>query len=357
MPTANRESPLVPNFEIIINGSPLPVEAKLHVMSLSIDHDVNLPGMFTLELTDSDSQDEETTWINDEEIFAIGNVVEIKLGYADDLDTLMIGEITGIEPEFAFDRLPSLTVRGYDRRHRLQRGRKTKTFVQQKDSDIAALIAQEVGLTAEVEDSQVVHNYILQAEQTDIEFLQERAKRINYEVVVEDRTLFFRSVANGASEILTLSFDDDLREFYPRLSSMGQVSELTVRGWNPQEKQAIVGQAKVGDEVATMGGQNSGAAIVEEAFSTAVARVSDRPILTQAEADQFAKARFNRVALTLVTGEGVCWGRTDLQPGKVIKIAGLGSRFNGQYYVTATVHRYQAQSGYQTHFTVRRNSV
>ena len=94
MPVANRESPLVPNFEIIINGSPLPVEAKLHVISLTIDHDVNLPGMFTLELTDSDSQDEETTWINDEELFAIGNVVEVKLGYADDLETLIIGEIT-----------------------------------------------------------------------------------------------------------------------------------------------------------------------------------------------------------------------------------------------------------------------
>ena len=179
MSVANRESPLVPNFEITINGSPLPVEAKLHLMSLSVDHDVNLPGMFTLELTDSDSQDEETSWINDEELFAIGNVVEIELGYGNDLETLIIAEITGIEPEFAFDRLPSLTVRGYDRRHRLQRGRKTKTFVQQKDSDIASTIARDTGLTAQVVDSLVVHDYVLQADQTDCEFLQQRAKRIH----------------------------------------------------------------------------------------------------------------------------------------------------------------------------------
>ncbi|MDJ0594340.1 MAG: contractile injection system protein, VgrG/Pvc8 family [Pleurocapsa sp. MO_226.B13] len=357
MPVANRESPLIPNFEIIINNSLLPVEAKLHVMSLTVDQDVDLPGMFTLELTSSSSQESETTWIDEEELFAIGNVVEVQLGYGNDLETLIIGEITGIEPEFAFYRLPSLTVRGYDRRHRLQRGRKTKTFVQQKDSDIASTIARETGLTAQVVDSQVVHDYVLQADQTDCEFLQERARRINYEVVVEDKTLFFRPVANDSSEILTLSLDDDLMEFYPRLSSMGQVSELTVRGWNPKQQQEIVGQAGVGDEVSRMGGQNSGAALVEQAFGTAVGRVSDRPILTQAEADQFAKARFNQLALTLITGEGVCWGRTDLQPGKVIKIEGLGRRFNGQYYVTATVHRYHAQSGYRTHFTVRRNSL
>ncbi|NEO72511.1 contractile injection system protein, VgrG/Pvc8 family [Moorena sp. SIO3H5] len=357
MPVANRESPLVPNFEIIINGSPLPVEAKLHVISLTVDHDVKLPGMFTLELTHSDSKQEETTWINDEELFAIGNVVEVKLGYGDNLETLIIGEITGIDPEFAFDRLPRLTVRGYDRRHRLQRGKKTQTFLQQKDSDIAAKIARDAGFTAQVEDSQVVHEYILQAEQTDIEFLQERAKRINYEVVVEDKTLFFRPVGNAESEIITLSFEDDLIEFYPHLSSMGQITELTVRGWNPKEKQEIVAQAKVGDEVSTMGGQKSGAALVEDAFSTAVVQVSDRPVFTQAEADQFAKARFNNIALTLITGEGVCWGRTDLRAGKVIKIEGLGKRFNGQYYVTATVNHYHAQSGYRTHFTARRNST
>ena len=357
MPIANRESPLVPNFEIIINGSPLPVEAKLHVISLSIDHDVELPGMFTLELTDSDSQKQETTWINDEELFAIGNVVEVKLGYGEDLATLIIGEITGIDPEFTFDRLPRLTVRGYDRRHRLQLGKKTQTFLQQKDSEIAAKIARDAGLTAQVEDSQVVHDYILQAEQTDIEFLQHRARLINYEVVVEDKTLFFRPVGNAQSEILTLSFEDDLREFYPHLSAIGQISDLTLRGWNPKEKQEIVGQAKVGEENSTMGGENSGAAVVEDAFSTVITQVSDRPVLSQAEADQLAKARLNKVALTLVTGEGVCWGRTDLRAGKVIKIEGLGKRFNGQYYVTATIHRYHPQSGYFTHFTVHRNST
>ena len=357
MPVANRESPLVPNFAIIINNSQLLIEAKLQVISLSIDQDLDLPGMFVIELTSSLTQRSETTWIDNEELFAIGNVVEVKLGYEDDLETLIIGEITGLEPEFSLDSLPSLSVRGYARSHRLQRGRKTQTFVQQKDSDIASKIAQDAGLTAQVIDSQVVHDYVLQAEQTDIEFLQERAQLINYEVVVENKTLFFRPVANDASEILTLSLDNDLREFHPRLSSMGQVSELTVRGWDPQAKQEIIGQARVGDEVSQMGGQNSGAAMAEKAFGTAIASISDRPILTQAEADQLAKARFNKLALTLVMGEGVCWGRTDLQPGKVVKIEGLGRRFSGQYYVTATVHRYHAQSGYQTHFTVQRNSL
>ncbi len=357
MPVAKPKSPLVPDFEVVIDGTPLPLKAQARVVDLAVDDDAGIPSMFTLELGGSDDQEEDTVWIDDQDLFAVGNTVEVKMGYVDDLETLIIGEITGLEPEFVFNRLPSLTVRGYDRRHRLHRGRKTRTFVQQKDSDIADQIASEAGLTGQAEDSQVTHDYVLQANQSDMEFLQERARRIQYEVVVEDKTLFFRPVANAESEIATLSMEDDLLEFYPYLSSVRQVSEVTVRGWDPKEKKEIVGQAKTGDEVSTMGGQDSGGALIEDAFGSAAGIIGDRPVMTQAEADQMAQARFNNVALALIQGHGVCWGRTDLRPGKVIEIEGVGTRFSGQYYVTAANHRYMPQRSYYTRFTVRRNAL
>ena len=95
---------------------------------------------------------------------------------------------------------------------------------------------------------------------------------------------------------------------------------------------------------------------MEGAFGAAIELLSAHPVATQAEADQLAKARFNHLVLDLISGEGVCWGRTDLRAGKVITIDGVGQRFSGQYYVTAVVHRYLPQRGYQTHFTVRRNA-
>ena len=355
MPVAQPSSPLVPDFDILINGSPLSVEAESHVIGVTVDVDVTLPSMFALEMTGSASRESDIAWIDDPN-FNIGNEVEIRMGYANNLATVLIGEITSLEPEFAQNRSPSLLVRGYDRRHRLQRNCKTRTFIQQKDSDIAAQIASNANLTARVEDSQVVHEYLLQANQTDLAFLQERARTIQYEVVVENKTLFFRPVANANSEIVTLTLASDLLEFYPRLSSMQQVSELTVQGWNFKDKQGVVGQASSGSEVSKMGGQTLGADLVKSAFGTAVAAISDRPIMTQAEADQIAKARFNQAVLELIVGEGVCLGRTDLKPGNVVKIDGIGQRFSGQYYITAVSHRYIPARGYYTHFTVRRNA-
>lgn len=366
MPIAQPKSPLLPDFDLLISGSALPPEVKVYVTEVVIDDDTRLPGMFTLKLVGADTQKEwaesitampTLPWIDDETLFAVGNVVEVKLGYRDDLETVLIGEITGLEPAFTFNQLPRLTVRGYDRRHRLHNGRKTRTFVQQKDSDIAAQIANELGLSSEVVDSQVTHDYVLQANQSDMDFLQERARRIQYEVVVADKTLHFRPIGNAESEILAMTLDDHLLEFYPRLSAVRQLSEVTVRGWDPKEKKEIVGQAKLGDEVSTMGGETAGGKLSDTAFGASATHVGDRPIVTQAEADQLALARFNQVALALIEGDGVCWGRTDLRAGTVIKIDGIGKRFSGQYYVTAVNHRYTAQRGYYTRFSVQRNAI
>jgi phage protein D len=356
MPVPNPRTPLVPDFDIIINGSPLPTTAEPYVIGVTVDNDSELPSMFAIELSGADTQGTDMPWIDDRTLFSVGNAVEIKLGYAGQVDSLIVGEITSLEPEFVFNRLPSLIVRGYDRRHRLQRGRKTRTFVQQKDSDIAAQIASQAGLTAQTTDSQVVHAYVMQVNQTDMEFLQERARRLQYEVMVQDKTLIFRPVANADSAVLTVTFNDDLLEFYPRLSSAYQVNEVTVRGWNPKEKKEIVGRAQKGDEVSKMGGQATGAALTQSKFGAAIGVMGDYPILTQAEADRLAKARFNNMALTFIIGEGICWGRTDLRPGKVIQIDGVGTRFSGQYYLTSTLHRYSPHQGYRTHFTVHRNA-
>ncbi len=263
------------------------------------------------------------TWADDD-LFAEGNEVEIQMGYVDNLEKLMVGEITGLEPEFSSGDAPTLTVRGYDRRHRLLRGRKTRSFTQVKDSDIASQIAGDLGLTAHAEDTGVTLDYVLQHNQMDMEFLQDRAQRIGYEVMVEDKTLYFRQRQNTASETLTLARDVDLIEFYPRLTTVSQVGQVMVRGWIPKDKAAVVGQASTGDETTNMGGATTGPAAADDAFGQASTASVDRPFFSRAEADQMALGQFNQMALAYISGEGTCIGRTDLRAGSFVKFDGLG---------------------------------
>jgi len=346
---------LVPTFDILANGQRLSQKDRAYLTELEVDVSVALPSMFVLAMGGADTQKEDMPWL-DEDMFAIGRSIEVKLGYESELSSVVKGEITGLEPEFAAVRRPTLRVRGYDRRHRLMRGVQTRTFVKMKDSDIAQQIAGEVNLTPEVVDTKVTHDYLFQANQTNMDFLRERALAIQYELIVDDQTLRFRPVANKEREAVTLTMDHDLLEFSPRLTSFQQVSSVTVRGWNPKEKREIIGRAGAGDEESRMGGERSDTSTTPTAFGRQVTMLSDKPVLSQEEADQIAKSRYKALGLSLVTGDGVCWGRPDLLPGTVIKVEGAGKRFGGQYYLTSVLHRYSAQRGYQTHFEFQRNA-
>ena len=356
MPETKPDQQIVPSVEVKINGTLMPLETAAYLVALTVDDSVELPGMFTIELVDIDNLKKKKSWVDDPQ-FEIGAKVEVRMGYSNKLETVLNGEITALEPAFAFDRLPSLTVRGYDRRHRLQRGRKTRTFVQQKDSDIFSQIVVEAGLKADIRDSKVKHDYVLQANQTDFEFLLERARRIQFEIVTADNQLMFRPVANGEGEVLTMTLGRNLLEFYPRLTSLGQVSEVELRGWDMKEKKEILGKSGTGEDGSTMGRLKTGGNIVKGAFGRAAELVGFNPVQTQAEADQIAKARLQQMALSLITGEGVSYGRPDLKAGKVIRLDGLGDRFSGNYYVVNVLHRYSQSHGYQTHFSVRRNAL
>jgi phage protein D len=346
-------APRVPAFAIRVNGTRLEGTVAWQISSITVEEHVDLPSLFTLELGTSDDLNE-AVWLDDDKLFAIGDEITIQLGYADSaLQTVITGEVTALEIEYAASGLPRLTVRGYDRRHRLQRGRQVRTFVKKKDSEIAQQIATERGLSAKVVDSKTTHEYIVQANQTDMAFLQERARRIHYEIVVEDKVLHFRPVAYDSAPVLSLSIDNELSEFRAQLSSAGQVSRVKASGWNVKDKKAIVARAS---SYPSMGGQSSGAALVGKAFGEAEELVTWEPLESQQEADARANARLASIALGFVRGEGVCAGRMDLRAGRAIEITGVGKRFSGPYYVTAVSHNYGPE-GYSTHFTAWRNST
>lgn len=347
---------LAPEFKFRINGSPLPNEAMADMIAVTVLDDVDAMSMFTMTLTGWDGVEMKPKWIDDN-LFREGNPVEIEMGYRDQTQVIFSGEITGLEPEFMEAKPPRLTVRGYDRRHRLMRQRKTRSFTNVRDSDIASQLAGGAGLTPEVEDSKVMLPYVLQHNQTDLEFLLSRAARIHFEVTVNGGKLIFRKRKIKDSEVLTLRREIELLEFRPRMTTLNQVQEFIVRGWNPKEKKEIVARAAAGDEPKVMGGTASGPANVGRVFGQTGSTSVAMPVQSQEDADQIAKQRFSEMALAHVRGDGVCIGDPRIRAGTVVKIEGLGKRFSGPYYLTWAEHRYSPGKGYRTAFGAKRNAT
>jgi len=218
------------NFVIKVAGKDLPAEFDFNVLEVVVDTSLYMPDMFTIVLFDDD-----LVFMDDEKTFDIGKEVEILVG-----DKLLIkGEITAIEPDFADTAKATLLIRGYDKSHRLHRGKKTRTFVEQKDSDIVKTIAGEADLQMDIDATPIKHDYLIQSNQTNMEFLLMRAQLLGFQVFVMDGKLYFKKGEADLGNAPDLFWTHNLRSFQPRLTAAHQTDKTVVVGWDSNTKKII----------------------------------------------------------------------------------------------------------------------
>ena len=95
-------------------------------MRLVVDHDVRLPAMFALTFRDPHELD--GTGILKQLGVALGDDVIVSIALNAATTQLMQGEVTSLEVEVEATGL-YVVVRGYDKAHRLHRGRKARSWI------------------------------------------------------------------------------------------------------------------------------------------------------------------------------------------------------------------------------------
>ncbi|MFN8375290.1 MAG: VgrG-related protein [Anaerolineae bacterium] len=345
MPPA-RQARTISHIAIKVGGADLAHELMDALIDVVVDTSLHMPAMFTMRF-----HDDHLRWIDDN-TFRLGAPVEIAMTTPSGTQGRVItGEITAIEPEFSAELTVMLVIRGYDRSHRLNRGTKSRVFVQATDSDMVQQIATDAGLQAEVQSTSEVYEHIFQQNQTDLAFVHERAERLGYEVFVDDTKLYFRQPRGDRGEV-ALTWGETLRAFYPRLTVVGQVDEVIVKGWDVATKRAIVGQASSTDIVPEIHVGGSGIQVAHQALSSAARQVVVRqPVASQGDADAMAQAVLDHINAGFVEAEGVAAGNPELVAGKKMTIEGVGNRFKGSYMITSASHVY-TQEGYEVHLRV-----
>jgi phage protein D/phage baseplate assembly protein gpV len=337
---------------IKIGGQNVPQDFMDALLEIVVDTSLSMPSMFTIRVADSALR-----WV-DNALLDIGKEVQISVKVPEEFGggglgvSLITGEITALEPHFSAGGDATMLVRGYDKSHRLLRDRKTRTFLKMQDSQIAQKIAGEAGLTPEVDATTVTHDYVLQYNQTNMEFLQARAERLGYQVYVTDGKLCFKkgdaSPVGGQPELVYM---ENLVSFQPCWTVSHQANQMIVKGWDPKGKTAITSQKTPNASLNQGGMTQTGGAKVNSAFGQAQEIVADRPVFTAQEAEALATGLSNDISREYVQAEGVCDGDPNVKAGCKAKITGVGTRFSGQYLVTSATHIWNAD-GYITNFTI-----
>lgn len=346
---ANVNEPHLSHFNLKLNNAQAPGEVMNDFLDCTLENSLHLPDACTLRLHDAAFK-----WL-DAATFREGVKVEVFGGEESmaELLPLFNGEVASLELDLAAHGVPTLSVRCFDRSHRLHRGRHQRSFVQMKDSDIVCKVGAEAGFNVQADATTQVHDWVFQNNQTNWEFLSERAERAGYRLFVQgERDLIFRKIEKNDGEPISLDWGKNLRSFRPRVSASPQVSEVVVRGWNPKTKEAIVGKREVPAGTPNVGESATGGQVGTQAFGAAKMLIADRPVHTQVEADDLARSICDEIGGGFLEADGLCYGQPRLRPGMTVKIANIGQRFSGQYAVTSTTHTYSPSEGYATIFSV-----
>ena len=344
-----------------IDGKEPPKELMEDILQLVVEESLHLPGAFTLVI-----QNDYFTGRGDkpwryQDILQIGKTVTIGFTGSttdsqdfskDNQGQLIEAEITAIEAHFSGKSQAPIIVRGYDTCHRLHRGQHNRSFQNMTDTDIVKKIAEEAGIRkVEADNSGEPHDYVFQENQTNLQFLRQRASRIGFELFNQDGTLHFRKPKAGKE--LSLKWLKEVNSFRVRVTSAEQVKEVEARAWDYGEKRAIVSTAST-EQLITKTDNGEGVATSSK-FSGKPTNpkriVVDQPAFKPKEVDAIAQAVCNEIAGQFVYADAKAEGNPEIRPGRVIKLEDMGNH-SGKYYVTETRHIYQERI-YITEFSVR----
>jgi phage protein D len=357
-----------PAFRITVNGSRLQADVSAEIEQLQVVSKPDTLDTFSFTIANPLPK-MRWTHTSDADLFREGNAVKISLGYVDDLQDVIEGEITQISPSFPQGGIPTVAIEGHTLLHRLHGTNKTRTFQSVTEKDIVAKIAQEANLQPQADDTSVQYDYVIQPNQTDLAFLQARAKRIHFEVLVQDKKLIFRKSQEAKTKEYTLVWANvqravasgsntlPLKTFSLQMNAAKPATATQSRCYDAASKQAFVSNAGPSDQTSDMGGSKRGGEVSKNAFSRDRQYVHVTTFFaSKAECDEHAKATYNNQAMGLVSGTAETIGVPDLRGGQIITMLGVGPRFEGQYRIDEATHEISS-SGYATKLTVKRNSV
>lgn len=339
-----------PDFKITEDGTPIPDDVVAAVIQITVDDVLDGAAVATVRLRD------EGAALSSGSHFSIGAELVIELGYVGDTSQVFVGEVTGWKGGFPRRGNPTLTVVAQDRFHRLRRNRRRKTFLEMKDSDAIAEVASAAGLSPKVTATPVQQHSIIQWNQSDADFVLERAGLFDLEVFVDGKTLVVREPALDAASVAKIRWHEELHNFTTAASLARQHKQLKVSAWDMTRKQRVEAVVAKGKERSLMGGVRPGAEAVAPVDGDPH-WLSTTPAAAQTEVDAYAEAWFRKRAERYLTGEGLCEGDPEIQRGTVIELEGLGELLSGPYYARRVIHTLLPGSGYTTAFHVIRTAV
>jgi uncharacterized protein involved in type VI secretion and phage assembly len=328
-----------------IDGAGLGLSTLAKLVDVRVDAALESPAQATLRFFDEDF-----TIFDDVHVAKIGAAVTIAFNrQGGAVQQVFAGEVVAIGTDQSPAGLHELVLTCYDKGHRMARSSVIATYQTQGYGDIVQTIASRNGLTADVDNTinTIKFEHLTQTTD-DASFLTQLCRRSGVHWRI-DGTKLVLFAAKAGQPAATLKWPDDLIRFRTRYSATEFNDDVTVRGWDPTSKVAISGLATAAPGHHGSSGLHSQQTAVKS-LGGSKRSTSRAVVVSQAEAEQVAKALRERSTTAEIVARGETFGDPRLVPGTFVEIDGVGTRLKGTYFITSVEHVYSTQ-GYITRFT------
>ncbi len=305
-----------------------------NVISISITNNVNRIPTARLIFKDGDPAIGDFTLSNADELIP-GKAIEIQAGYHSDNETIFSGIVIKQTVRAKSNNQSMLIVECKNKAYSMILSRKNRYFSNSKDSDAIEELLQAHSLRGNVESTTLTHQSLVQYNTSDWDFLMTRTEINGQFILLNNDDINIAKPNFSQAPIVTLTYGANLLTFDATLDASFQHSDVSTQTW------ASVNQEMSKSEASAAGIPTAGNLSSDDLsglVSTGDSNTRHGGHLAEEELQAWADSRKLRHELSMIRGIARCTGLSQIIPGSIIKVAGVGERFNGDLYVTGIRH-------------------
>ncbi|SEN77413.1 Rhs element Vgr protein [Duganella sp. CF517] len=331
-PLAATDGPV--NLVIRSNGTKLADQYR--VISLVIGKGVNKLSQARLIVADGDMAQQQFE-LSDGDALVPGAKIEIEAGYGAAATLIFAGVVVRHGLQVGGDNDSRLVIECRHAAFPLTLARNNANHVATTDGDAIGAILAAAGVDATVATTEAVYDGLVQFYSSDWDFVLARAEANGLLVVAGDAAVTVKAPSTATEPVLTLTYGIDLQSFEADIDARTQYAEVTGVCWDPATQQVVEQQA----EPPSLGLQGDlTAAKLAEVGGVAALRLQTPVPLATGALKAWAGARQMKAALARVRGTMRFQGSALALPDTTMSVAGVGTRFSGQVYVSAVEHTF-----------------
>jgi Rhs element Vgr protein len=324
----------VSTFNILVNETP--VNASYQVLGISINKEVNRIPTAKIILRDGDAA-QRNFEISNSNDFVPGNKIKIKIGFDSNNSQAFKGIITRHSVKIKENGKSELHIECRDEAVKMTIGRHSRYYEQVKDSQIFdTLIGAYSGLTSDAQTTTLTHKEVVQHHVSDWDFLLLRAEANGMLVYVNDGVIKITKPVTSAEPVLQVTYGSSILELEASMDARTQWKNVEAASWDYAGQQlfkADASEAPGFTEPGNITGSN-----LAEAINLDKYLVHHSGHLLEQELQDWADGIMMRSRLSKIRGRARVTGFSGIKPGDMVKLAGIGDRFNGKTLVTAVIH-------------------